>query len=172
MHTRDPDGIRTVHTAHVRTHGIATVRRLDAACHSVASTIGAQGDRPLAGLQAAASLLVHALADRRVRALDEAARGWCAEFGGDCLPWHRLAEVLGPSLGSAGRRAVAAPPYTLVPSAQDLDEAVLCIATGQNACNKILAFGGGCSFSRGDCRNGEPCSSAFDCRINDLKPLS
>jgi hypothetical protein len=25
MHTRDPDGIRTLHTAHVRTHGIATV---------------------------------------------------------------------------------------------------------------------------------------------------
>ena len=29
MHTRDPDGIRTLHTAHVRTHGIATVSPRD-----------------------------------------------------------------------------------------------------------------------------------------------
>ena len=41
------------------------------------------------------------------------------------LPWHRLAEVLGPSLGRAGQRAATGPPYTLVRSARDLAEAVL-----------------------------------------------
>ena len=101
-------------------------RRLSAVCHSVARTIGAPGGRPLACLQVAASLLVQALADRGVRAPAQAERGMCVEFGGRCLPWHRLAETLGLSpLGREEPRAAAGLPYTLVRSAEDLDEAVL-----------------------------------------------
>ena len=93
------------HPDHVRAARGVYKRRLDAACRNVADTIDAQGSRPLAGLQTAASLFVQALADRRVRELDEAKRGWCDGFGGNCLPWHRLAGVLGPSLGSDERGA-------------------------------------------------------------------
>jgi hypothetical protein len=91
----------------------------------VANTIDAQGCRQLAGLRAAASLFMRALADRRVCALTGVTRGRCEAFGGDCFPWHRLAEVLGPSLGSTGQRAEAGPPYTLVTTAWELAEAVV-----------------------------------------------
>ena len=120
---------------HVRKARAEYERRLEAACCDVANTIaaccdvadtiGVQGCRQLAGLRAVASLFTRALADRRVCALTGVTRGQCGAFGGDCLPWHRLAEVLGPSLGVTGQRAEAGLPYTLVTTARELAEAVV-----------------------------------------------
>ena len=103
MHTRDPDGIRTVHTAHVRTHGIAIVPPPD-----IAPRLGEHG-----GSTMQIATCGHTLAARvRILCMANAplpVRGSRVQCDGDCTSGIRFGRAAPPHwLGSMQQRRCAA----------------------------------------------------------------